>query len=111
MTLRDTREYYDRDIKLIVVVTVLVMLLILTVLPRSIVAPQRRYPLSRGSPVTANFVVKFRAIISFVRTGKTTGRDSEAAHWNRAGIQFPPTGVIKLRRPCELIACAGDPDG
>ncbi|MEE6175793.1 MMPL/RND family transporter [Mycobacterium sp. 050134] len=38
-TLRDTRDYYDHDIKLIVVVTVLVVLLILTVLLRAVVAP------------------------------------------------------------------------
>ena len=39
VALRDTRDYYDRDITLIVAVTVLVVLLILTVLLRAIVAP------------------------------------------------------------------------
>jgi RND superfamily putative drug exporter len=39
VTLRDTRDYYDRDIKLIVVVTIIVVLFILTVLLRAIVAP------------------------------------------------------------------------
>jgi putative drug exporter of the RND superfamily len=39
VTLRDTRDYYDRDIRLIVVVTIVVVLLILIVLLRAIVAP------------------------------------------------------------------------
>jgi RND superfamily putative drug exporter len=39
VTLRDTRDYYDRDIQLIVVVTIIVVLLILTVLLRAIVVP------------------------------------------------------------------------
>jgi RND superfamily putative drug exporter len=39
VTLRDTRDYYDRDIQLIVAVTIIVVLLILTVLLRAIVAP------------------------------------------------------------------------
>jgi putative drug exporter of the RND superfamily len=39
VTLRDTRDYYDRDIRLIVVVTIIVVLLILTGLLRAIVAP------------------------------------------------------------------------
>jgi RND superfamily putative drug exporter len=39
VTLRDTRDYYDRDIKLIVVVTIIVVLLILIALLRAIVAP------------------------------------------------------------------------
>jgi RND superfamily putative drug exporter len=39
VTLRDTRDYYDRDIKLIVVVTIIVVLFILTMLLRAIVAP------------------------------------------------------------------------
>ncbi len=39
VTLRDTRDYYDRDIKLIVVVTIVVVLLILMALLRAIVAP------------------------------------------------------------------------
>jgi putative drug exporter of the RND superfamily len=38
-TLRDTRDYYDRDIQLIVVVTIIVVLLILMTLLRAIVAP------------------------------------------------------------------------
>ena len=39
VTLRDTRDYYDRDIQLIVVMTIIVVLLILTALLRAIVAP------------------------------------------------------------------------
>jgi RND superfamily putative drug exporter len=39
VTLRDTRDYYDHDIKLIVTVTVIVVLLILMVLLRAVVAP------------------------------------------------------------------------
>jgi RND superfamily putative drug exporter len=39
VTLRDTRDYYDRDIKLIVAVTIIVVLFILTVLLRAVVAP------------------------------------------------------------------------
>ncbi|WP_045843015.1 MMPL family transporter [Mycobacterium lepromatosis] len=39
LALRDTREYYDRDLQLIVIVTMIVVLLILMVLLRSIVAP------------------------------------------------------------------------
>ncbi len=39
VTLRDTRDYYDRDIELIVTVTVIVVLLILMVLLRAVVAP------------------------------------------------------------------------
>ncbi len=39
VTLRDTRYYYDRDIRFIVVVTIIVVLLILTALLRAIVAP------------------------------------------------------------------------
>ena len=39
VTLRDTRDYYDHDIRLIVVVTVIVVLLILMVLLRAVVAP------------------------------------------------------------------------
>jgi len=39
VTLRDTRDYYDRDIRLIVVVTVVVVLLILMALLRAVVAP------------------------------------------------------------------------
>jgi uncharacterized membrane protein YdfJ with MMPL/SSD domain len=39
VTLRDTRDYYDHDILVIVVVTVLVVFLILTALLRAIVAP------------------------------------------------------------------------
>ena len=39
VTLRDTRDYYDRDIKLIVTITVIVVLLILMVLLRAVVAP------------------------------------------------------------------------
>jgi putative drug exporter of the RND superfamily len=39
VTLRDTRDYYDRDIQLIVVITIIVVLLILTILLRTIVAP------------------------------------------------------------------------
>ena len=39
VTLRDTRDYYNHDIRLIVVVTIIVVLLILTTLLRSIVAP------------------------------------------------------------------------
>lgn len=39
VTLRDIRDYYDRDIRLIVVLTTLVVLLILTALLRAIVAP------------------------------------------------------------------------
>ncbi|MEV3904270.1 RND family transporter [Mycobacterium sp. NPDC050551] len=38
-TLRDIRDYYERDIAMIVVLTILVVLLILTVLLRAIVAP------------------------------------------------------------------------
>jgi RND superfamily putative drug exporter len=38
-TLRDMRDYYDHDIRLIIVMTVLVVLLILIVLLRAIVAP------------------------------------------------------------------------
>jgi RND superfamily putative drug exporter len=38
-TLRDTRDYYNHDIKLIIVVTILVVLLILVSLLRAIVAP------------------------------------------------------------------------
>jgi len=38
-TLRDTRDYYDRDIRFIVVVTIAVVLLILMVLLRAVVAP------------------------------------------------------------------------
>jgi RND superfamily putative drug exporter len=38
-TLRDTRDYYNHDIRLIVVVTIAVVLLILTALLRAIVAP------------------------------------------------------------------------
>ncbi|WP_414085556.1 RND family transporter [Mycobacterium leprae] len=39
VTLRDTRDYYDRDLQLIVIVTMIVVLLILMALLRSIVAP------------------------------------------------------------------------
>ena len=39
VTLRDTRDYYDHDIRLIVVVTVIVVLLILMALLRAVVAP------------------------------------------------------------------------
>jgi RND superfamily putative drug exporter len=39
VTLRDTRDYYDRDIRLIALITVAVVLLILTLLLRAIVAP------------------------------------------------------------------------
>jgi RND superfamily putative drug exporter len=39
VTLRDTRDYYDRDIRLIILVTIFVVLLILTALLRAIVAP------------------------------------------------------------------------
>jgi RND superfamily putative drug exporter len=39
VTLRDTRDYYDHDFQLIIVVTIVVVLLILTVLLRAIVAP------------------------------------------------------------------------
>ena len=39
VTLRDTRAYYDRDIRLIVTVTVIVVLLILMVLLRAVVGP------------------------------------------------------------------------
>ena len=39
VTLRDTRDYYDRDIRLIVTVTVMVVLLILMTLLRAVVAP------------------------------------------------------------------------
>lgn len=39
VTLRDTRDYYDRDIQLIVIVTIIVVLLILVALLRAIVAP------------------------------------------------------------------------
>src|SRR6185312_6614261 len=38
-TLRDTRDYYDRDIGLIVIVTIAVVVLILAALLRAIVAP------------------------------------------------------------------------
>ncbi len=38
-TLRDTRDYYDHDIRLIVIMTIVVVLLILTALLRAIVAP------------------------------------------------------------------------
>ena len=38
VTLRDTRDYYDRDIRLIVTVTVIVVLLILMLLLRAVVA-------------------------------------------------------------------------
>jgi RND superfamily putative drug exporter len=39
VTLRDTRDYYDHDIRLIVTVTVIVVLLILMTLLRAVVAP------------------------------------------------------------------------
>ena len=39
VTLRDTRDYYDHDIRLIVTVTIIVVLLILMVLLRAVVAP------------------------------------------------------------------------
>ncbi|MFL0181597.1 RND family transporter [Mycobacterium sp. SMC-15] len=39
VTLRDIRDYYDRDIRLIVVLTTLVVLMILTALLRSVIAP------------------------------------------------------------------------
>lgn len=39
VTLRDTRDYYEHDIRLIVVVTVIVVLLILMALLRAVVAP------------------------------------------------------------------------
>lgn len=39
VTLRDTRDYYDRDIRLLALITVAVVLLILMMLLRSIVAP------------------------------------------------------------------------
>ena len=39
VTLRDTRDYYDRDIRFIVTVTVIVVLLILMTLLRAVVAP------------------------------------------------------------------------
>jgi putative drug exporter of the RND superfamily len=39
VTLRDTRDLYDRDLKMIVVVTIIVVLLILMTLLRSVVAP------------------------------------------------------------------------
>jgi RND superfamily putative drug exporter len=39
VTLRDTRDYYDRDIRLIALITVAVVLLILTLLLRAIIAP------------------------------------------------------------------------
>jgi RND superfamily putative drug exporter len=39
VTLRDTRDYYERDIRLIVAVTVIVVLLILMALLRAVVAP------------------------------------------------------------------------
>lgn len=39
VTLRDTRDYYDRDIALIVVVTIAVVLLILIALLRAVIAP------------------------------------------------------------------------
>ncbi|OFJ53167.1 MMPL family transporter [Mycolicibacterium grossiae] len=39
VTLRDTRDYYDRDLKMIVVVTIVVVLLILMTLLRAVVAP------------------------------------------------------------------------
>ena len=39
VTLRDTRDYYDRDIRLIVAVTIIVVLFILMVLLRAVVAP------------------------------------------------------------------------
>lgn len=39
VTLRDTRDYYDRDIRLLALITVAVVLLILTMLLRSIIAP------------------------------------------------------------------------
>ena len=39
VTLRDTRDYYDRDIRLIVTVTVLVVLVILMTLLRAVVGP------------------------------------------------------------------------
>lgn len=39
VTLRDTRDYYDRDIHLIIVITISVVFLILAVLLRAIVAP------------------------------------------------------------------------
>jgi putative drug exporter of the RND superfamily len=39
VTLRDTRDYYDRDIRLIIVITIGVVFLILAVLLRAVVAP------------------------------------------------------------------------
>lgn len=39
VTLRDIRDYYDRDIRLIVILTTLVVLMILTALLRSVIAP------------------------------------------------------------------------
>lgn len=39
VTLRDTRDYYDRDIQLIVILTIVVVLVILVALLRAIVAP------------------------------------------------------------------------
>ena len=39
VTLRDTRDYYERDIRLIAAVTVIVVLLILMLLLRAVVAP------------------------------------------------------------------------
>jgi RND superfamily putative drug exporter len=39
VTLRDTRDYYDRDIQLIVILTIIVVLVILVALLRAIVAP------------------------------------------------------------------------
>ncbi|RFD24541.1 MMPL family RND transporter [Mycobacterium uberis] len=39
VTLRDTRDYYDRDLRLIVTITIIVVLLILMALLRSIIAP------------------------------------------------------------------------
>ena len=39
VTLRDTRDYYDRDLRFIVAVTIIVVLLILMLLLRAVVAP------------------------------------------------------------------------
>ena len=49
VTLKDTRDYYDRDIGLIVVVTIVVVLLILMALLRAVVAPA--VPGRIGDPV------------------------------------------------------------
>ena len=97
VTLRDTRDYYEQDIRLIVAVTVIVVLLILMVLLRAVVAPLY---------LVGSVIISYLSAVGIgvaVLPGHT--RPAIALERARIGVRRVGRGRRRLQHAAGLAAC------